>query len=110
METTKIPLAQCVESSYQNRKELGDVSGLVRSIEVNGQTKLRQWAHEAYEAAYECELDDAWEGFKEPRAKALDQFILMRTIPNFGQRDIRPGPLSHAPRSSAVGTIWRESF
>lgn len=37
METTKIPLAACVESSYQNRKELGDVSGLVRSIEVNGQ-------------------------------------------------------------------------
>ncbi len=37
METTKIPLAQCVESSYQNRKEPGDVSGLVRSIEVNGQ-------------------------------------------------------------------------
>ena len=37
METTKIPLSQCVESSYQNRKELGDVSGLARSIEVNGQ-------------------------------------------------------------------------
>lgn len=37
METTKIPLATCVESSYQNRKELGDVSGLARSIEVNGQ-------------------------------------------------------------------------
>lgn len=37
METTKIPLAACVESSYQNRKELGDVSGLARSIEVNGQ-------------------------------------------------------------------------
>lgn len=28
MKTTKIPLAACVESSYQNRKELGDVSGL----------------------------------------------------------------------------------
>ncbi|WP_236650686.1 hypothetical protein [Adlercreutzia muris] len=27
------------------------------------------------------EPDDAWEGFKEPKAKALDQFILMRTIP-----------------------------
>lgn len=139
METTKIPLARCVESSYQNRKGLGDASGLARSIEVNGQitplivvadgdacqlvaghrrtavmrslgleeadayeamqvrivefakgtlpkfppkgqTKLRQWAHEAYEAAYECEPDDAWEGFKEPRARALDQFILMRTI------------------------------
>lgn len=37
METTKIPLSQCVESSYQNRKGLGDVSGLARSIEVNGQ-------------------------------------------------------------------------
>ena len=42
METTRIPLSQCVESSYQNRKELGDVSGLARSIEVNGQiTPLR---------------------------------------------------------------------
>lgn len=37
MEATKIPLSSCVESSYQNRKELGDVSGLARSIEVNGQ-------------------------------------------------------------------------
>lgn len=37
METTRIPLSQCIESSYQNRKELGDVSGLARSIEVNGQ-------------------------------------------------------------------------
>ena len=37
METTRIPLSQCVESSYQNRKGLGDVSGLARSIEVNGQ-------------------------------------------------------------------------
>ena len=27
------------------------------------------------------EPDDAWEGFKEPKAKALDQFILMRTVP-----------------------------
>lgn len=49
---------------------------------AKGQTKLRQWAYEAFEAAYECELDDAWEGFKEPRAKTLDQFILMRTVPN----------------------------
>ena len=48
---------------------------------AKGQTKLRQWAHEAFEACYECEPDDAWEGFKEPRGKALDQFILMRTIP-----------------------------
>lgn len=48
---------------------------------AKGQSKLRQWAHEAFEAYYECEPDDAWEGFKEPRAKALDQFILMRTIP-----------------------------
>ena len=37
METTKIPLAACVESSYQNRVGLGDISGLARSIEVNGQ-------------------------------------------------------------------------
>ena len=49
---------------------------------AKGQTKLRQWAYEAFEAAYECELDDAWEGFKEPKAKALDQFILMRTVTN----------------------------
>ncbi len=48
---------------------------------AKGQSKLRQWAHEAFEACYECEPDDAWEGFKEPKAKALDQFILMRTIP-----------------------------
>lgn len=48
---------------------------------AKGQSKLRQWAHEAFEACYECEPDDAWEGFKEPRGKALDQFILMRTIP-----------------------------
>ncbi|MEG0418963.1 ParB/RepB/Spo0J family partition protein [Gordonibacter sp.] len=37
METTKIPLTQCVESKLQNRASLGDVSGLARSIEVNGQ-------------------------------------------------------------------------
>lgn len=37
METTKIPLSSCVESSYQNREGLGDVSGLAWSIEVNGQ-------------------------------------------------------------------------
>lgn len=49
---------------------------------AKGQAKLRQWAYEAFEAAYECELDDAWEGFKEPRGKALDQFILMRAVPN----------------------------
>ena len=48
---------------------------------AKGQSKLRQWAHEAFEVCYECEPDDAWEGFKEPRGKALDQFILMRTIP-----------------------------
>ena len=48
---------------------------------AKGQSKLRQWAHEAFEACHECEPDDAWEGFKEPRGKALDQFILMRTIP-----------------------------
>lgn len=49
---------------------------------AKGQTRLRQWAYEAFEAAYECELDDTWEGFREPRGKALDQFILMRTVPN----------------------------
>ena len=48
---------------------------------AKGQSKLRQWAHETFEAYYECEPDDAWEGFKEPRGRALDQFILMRTIP-----------------------------
>lgn len=48
---------------------------------AKGQSKLRQWVHETFEACYECEPDDAWEGFKEPRGKALDQFILMRTIP-----------------------------
>ena len=37
METTKIPLSQCVESKHQNRVGLGDVLGLARSIEVNGQ-------------------------------------------------------------------------
>lgn len=37
METTKISLSQCVESKLQNRASLGDVSGLARSIEVNGQ-------------------------------------------------------------------------
>ena len=37
METTKIPLSQCIESKHQNRVGLGDVSGLARSIEVNGQ-------------------------------------------------------------------------
>ena len=36
---------------------------------AKGQSKLRQWAHEAFEAYYECEPDDAWEGFKEPRGK-----------------------------------------
>lgn len=46
-----------------------------------GQTKLRQWAHEAFEARYECEPNDCWTDVKEPRGKALDQFILMRTIP-----------------------------
>lgn len=47
----------------------------------NGQSKLRQWAYEAFEAAYGCEPDDAWEGFRQPRGKALDQFILMRAVP-----------------------------
>ncbi|MFR1640393.1 MAG: ParB/RepB/Spo0J family partition protein [Eggerthellaceae bacterium] len=46
-----------------------------------GQMKLRQWAHEVFEATYECEPDDVWAGVKEPRGKALDQFVLMRTIP-----------------------------
>ena len=48
---------------------------------AKGQSKLRQWAYEAFEEAYGCEPDDAWEGFKQPRGKALDQFVLMRTIP-----------------------------
>ncbi len=48
---------------------------------AKGQSKLCQWAHETFEACYECEPDDVWEGFKEPRGKAFDQFILMRTIP-----------------------------
>lgn len=48
---------------------------------AKGQSKLRQWAWEAFEEAYGCEPDDAWEGFKQPRAKALDQFVLMRAIP-----------------------------
>ncbi len=56
--------------------------GALPKFPAKGQTKLRQWAYEAFKAAYECELDDAWEGFKEPRGKALDQFILMRTVPN----------------------------
>lgn len=46
-----------------------------------GHAGLRQWAHEMFEARYECEPDDAWAGFKEPRGKALDQFVLMRTVP-----------------------------
>lgn len=37
METTKIPLSSCIESKHQNRVGLGDVTGLARSIEVNGQ-------------------------------------------------------------------------
>ena len=46
-----------------------------------GHTKLRQWAHEAFEARYECEADDAWADVKEPRGKVLDQFVLMHAIP-----------------------------
>ncbi len=49
---------------------------------AKGQSKLRQWAYEAFEAAYECEPHDAWEGFKQPRGKALDQFILMHAVPS----------------------------
>lgn len=37
MKTTKIPLSSCIESKHQNRKDPGDVTGLARSIEVNGQ-------------------------------------------------------------------------
>lgn len=37
MEATKIPLSSCIESKHQNRKGLGDATGLARSIEVNGQ-------------------------------------------------------------------------
>lgn len=38
---------------------IGDYYG---SANTKGQSKLRQWAHEAFEACYECEPDDAWEG------------------------------------------------
>ena len=46
-----------------------------------GHSRLRKWAHEAFEARYETEPDDAWAGIPEPRGKALDQFVLMRAIP-----------------------------
>ena len=36
METTRTPLFQCVESSYQNRVGLGEVSGLARMCQVMG--------------------------------------------------------------------------
>ena len=58
-----------------------------------GHANLRQWAHEMFEARYECEPDDAWAGFKEPRGKALDQFVLMRTVP-----ECVPGLSSHILR------------
>lgn len=58
---------------------------------AKGQSKLRQWAWEAFEEAYGCEPDDAWEGFKQPRAKALDQFVLMRAIPGMRSRRQQPG-------------------
>lgn len=74
---------------------------------AKGQLKLRQWAHEAFEACYECEPDDAWEGFKEPKAKALDQFILMRIIPACVP------DLSQSASSSAATSrgraIWKSS-
>lgn len=55
--------------------------GIFPKFPATGQAKLRQWAHEAFEARYECEPDDAWAGFKQPKGKALDQFVLMRAIP-----------------------------
>lgn len=55
--------------------------GAFPKFPANGQAKLRQWVHEAFEAGYGCEPDDAWEGFKQPKGKALDQFVLMRAIP-----------------------------
>lgn len=55
--------------------------GIFPKFPATGQAKLRQWAHEAFEARYECEPDDAWTGFKQPKGKALDQFVLMRAIP-----------------------------
>lgn len=55
--------------------------GIFPKFPATGQAKLRQWAHEAFEARYECEPDDAWAGFKQPKGKALDQFMLMRAIP-----------------------------
>lgn len=55
--------------------------GAYPKFPAKGQAKLRQWAHEMFEAHYECEPDDAWEGFRQPKAKALDQFVLMRTVP-----------------------------
>ena len=55
--------------------------GIFPKFPATDQAKLRQWVHEAFEARYECEPDDAWAGFKQPKAKALDQFVLMRAIP-----------------------------
>ena len=74
---------------------------------AKGQTKLRQWAYEAFEAAYGCELDDAWEGFKEPKAKALDQFILMRTVPACVP-DL-PQSASSSAATSRGRAIWKPS-
>ncbi len=46
METTRIPLSSCVESSYQNRKELGDVSGLARcSLQHGESSRAAQGRH-----------------------------------------------------------------
>ncbi|RDB64295.1 chromosome partitioning protein ParB [Gordonibacter sp. 28C] len=78
------------EEAFQKRTAAYDelrehATGFAKSIYPKfpgkGHTKLRQWAHEAFEARYGCEADDAWADVKEPRGKALDQFVLMRTVP-----------------------------
>lgn len=55
--------------------------GIFPKFPATGQAKLRQWAYEAFEVEYGCEPNDAWTGFKQPKGKALDQFVLMRAIP-----------------------------
>ena len=101
--------------AYLGRKAtLGAMDGRIvefaksiyQKFPAKGQSKLRQWAHETFGACYECEPDDAWEGFKEPRGKALDQFILMRTIPacvpNLPDRTLKCG---YAPWSYDVDDL-----
>ena len=69
-----------VLEAYQDHV-LGFVKAAWPKFPGKGHASLRQWAHEMFEARYGCELDEAWAGFKEPRGKALDQFVLMRTVP-----------------------------